>query len=223
MSFALNRSRKNMENDLLRFDKKSSFVFIDCETFNLCLNFCQNLPWQVSMIKAVNGKKVDEKDLFIKWDTNLKISKEAKRITRYDPVKVQKLSRSFDEVFPIISEWLDSSDYIVGHNILGFDIYLIKEMYLLKNRRIDHLVEKIIDTNCIAKGIKFPVEKLPEEGLMDYQYKLLHTRRKGVKTNQTALGKEYKIEHDYDRLHDAIVDLELNLKIWNKLKYQIDI
>ena len=111
----------------------------------------------------------------------------------------------------------------MGHNILGFDIYLIKEMYLLKGKRIDHLVEKIIDTNCIAKGVKFPVEKMPNEDLIDYQYKLLHTRRRGVKTNQTALGKEYKIEHDYERLHDAIVDLELNLKIWNKLKFQIDI
>jgi len=93
----------------------------------------------------------------------------------------------------------------------------------LKGKRIDHLVEKIIDTNCIAKGVKFPVEKMPNEDLIDYQYKLLHTRRRGVKTNQTALGKEYKIEHDYERLHDAIVDLELNLKIWNKLKFQIDI
>lgn len=223
MSFVVNLLRKNMENELLRFDKKSTFVFIDCETLNLCLNFCQNLPWQVSMIKAVGGKKVDEKDLFIKWDTKLKISEDAKRITRYSQDKVDRLGKTFDQVFPIIENWLDSCDYLMGHNILGFDIYLIKEMYLLKGKRIDHLVEKIIDTNCIAKGIKFPVEKMPNEDLIDYQYKLLHTRRRGVKTNQTALGKEYKIEHDYERLHDAIVDLELNLKIWNKLKFQIDI
>jgi len=212
-----------MENELLRFDNKSTLVFIDCETLNLCLNFCQNLPWQVSMIKAVGGKKVDEKDLFIKWDTKLKISEDAKRITRYSQDKVDRLGKTFDEVFPVIENWLDSCDYLMGHNILGFDIYLIKEMYLLKGKRIDHLVEKIIDTNCIAKGVKFPVEKMPNEDLIDYQYKLLHTRRKGIKTNQTALGKEYKIEHDYERLHDAIVDLELNLKIWNKLKFQIDI
>lgn len=223
MSFAQNHSKKNMDNELLRFDNKSTFVFIDCETFNLCLNFCQNLPWQVSMIKSVAGKKVDEQDLFIKWDTNLKISKEAKKITRYDQKKVDRLSKSFDDVFPIISDWLDSCDYIVGHNVLGFDLYLIKEMYLLKGRRIDHLVDKVIDTNCIAKGVKFPIPKMRNESLIDYQYKLLHTRKKGVKTNQLALGKDYKIEHDYDKLHDAIVDLELNLKIWNKLKFQADI
>jgi DNA polymerase III epsilon subunit-like protein len=175
------------------------------------------------MIKSIAGKKVDHQDLFIKWNTSLKISKEAKMITRYDQKKVDRLAQSFNDVFPIISDWLDSCDYIVGHNILGFDIYLIKEMYLLKGRRIDHLVEKIIDTNCIAKGVKYPIPKMNNESLIDYQYKLLHTRKKGVKTNQLALGKDYKIEHDYDRLHDAIVDLELNLKIWNTLKFQADI
>jgi hypothetical protein len=37
------------------------------------------------------------------------------------------------------------------------------------------------------------------------------------------LGKEFSIEHEYDRLHDAIIDLKLNLKVWNKLKYMIDL
>ena len=51
----------------------------------------------------------------------------------------------------------------------------------------------------------------------------MHTRRKGVRTNLISLGKEFKIEHNYDKLHDAIVDLELNLKVWNQLKYQIEL
>ena len=47
-------------------------------------------------------------------------------------------------------------------------------------------------------------------------------RVKGVKTNLTALGKEYNIDHNYDKLHDALVDLELNLKVWNKLKWKLN-
>ena len=212
-----------MNGHYIRFDNKSTFVFIDCETLNLCLNSVNNLPWQVSMIKSVGGKKTDERDFHVKWDTDLKISKDAARITRFDPKKLEKIGKKPEEVLHEVVDWLDNADYIVGHNVLGFDIYLIKEMYLLKGRRIDHLVEKVIDTNCIAKGVKFPIPKMRNESLIDYQYKLLHTRKKGVKTNQLALGKDYKIEHDYDKLHDAIVDLELNLKIWNKLKFQADI
>lgn len=49
------------------------------------------------------------------------------------------------------------------------------------------------------------------------------TVKKGVKTNLTALGKEYGIDHDYDNLHNALVDLDLNLKIWNKIKWQVEI
>ena len=71
-----------METDLLRFDKTKTLVFIDCETLNLCLNFCQNLPWQIAMLKTVGGKVTDSRDFLIKWDTKLKISEDARRITR---------------------------------------------------------------------------------------------------------------------------------------------
>ena len=72
----------------LRKDKK--LVFIDCETYNLCLNFCHNVSWQVSMIKTDGTKKLDEKDYYIKWDTDFKISEDAARITRYDEDYVNK-------------------------------------------------------------------------------------------------------------------------------------
>ena len=52
---------------------------------------------------------------------------------------------------------------------------------------------------------------------------MYHTRVKGVRTNLSSLGKEYEINHDYDKLHDALVDLELNIKVWNKLKWQVDL
>ena len=54
-----------MREDLLRFDKSKTYVLIDCETFNLCLSSSFNLPWQIAMIKAVDGKKTAEKDFYI--------------------------------------------------------------------------------------------------------------------------------------------------------------
>ena len=61
------------------------------------------------------------------------------------------------------------------------------------------------------------------DNFLEYQYRSVAKRVKGVKTNLTAMGKAYNIEHDYDKLHNALVDLELNLKVWNKLKHQIDL
>ena len=212
-----------MDEHLLRFDKEKTLVFIDCETLNLCLNKCHNLPWQVSMIKVKGGKRVADKDFFIKWNTNLQISEDAARITRYDQRKIDKIGVAPEEVFPTIQDWLDNSDFIVGHNVLGFDIYLIKDLYEIHGADWKPLVSKFIDTNCLARGIKFGAEYRQGDDLLAYQYRMYHTRKKGVRTNLTALGKEYQIEHNYDKLHDALVDLELNIKVWDKLKWQIEI
>ena len=212
-----------MDEHLLRFDKKKTLVFIDCETLNLCLNKCHNLPWQVSMIKLQGEKELGFKDFYIKWDTHLKISEGAARITRYSQTKMDKKGIAPEEAFPTIQDWLDNCDYIVGHNVLGFDIYLIKDLYEKHGADWKHLTSKFIDTNCLARGIKIGPEYRQGDDLTAWQYRMYHTRKKGVRTNLTALGKEYDIDHDYDKLHDALVDLQLNIKVWNKLKWQLDI
>jgi DNA polymerase III epsilon subunit-like protein len=212
-----------MDEHLLRYNKDKKLVFIDCETFNLCLNFCHNLPWQIAMIKVQGDRKIDEKNFYLKWQTELKISQDAARITRYDHKKVQKDGYDPKEIFPTIKDWLDHADYIIGHNTLGFDIYMIKEYYKSMNCNWHHLINKFIDTNAIARGIKYNMPYNPKESLIEYQYKIYHTKRKNVRSSLSVLGKENGIEHDYEKLHDAINDLDLNLKVWNKLKWQIEV
>ena len=212
-----------MDEHLLRYDKNKTFVLIDLETFNLCLNFCHNLPWQIGMIKAKGDFKTDSKNFYINWDTSLKISDDEARITRYDHKKVLKEGLNIKDAFPTIKDWLDHADYIIGHNILGFDIYLIIDLYKSMGCHYDHLINKIIDTNCMARGSKYNITYKKDENLLEYQYKIYHTKRKDVKSSLTFLGKENNIEHDYEKLHDAINDLDLNLKLWNKLKWQIEI
>ena len=212
-----------MDEHLLRFDKEKDYVLIDCETENLCLHNSHNLAWQIGMIRTKGEKKVAEKDLLVKWDRPINVSKDAARITRFDLIKYKKEAVYIDEIFPTVKDWLDNCDYIIGHNILGFDIYLIKYMYERIGESCDHLMEKIIDTNCVAKGIKLGPNYDSETSFLVYQYKVGGVRKRGLKTNLQALGKEYKIEHDYENLHDAVNDLELNLKVWNKLKWQINL
>lgn len=212
-----------MDEQFLRFDKEKEYVFLDCETLNLCLNSCHNLPWQIGMIKVKGDKAVATKDFHIKWDTHLKISADAARITKFNPKVLEKKGLPPEEVFPTIEDWLDNCDYIIGHNFLGFDLYLLKDLYKYMGKPYRHLVEKVIDTNCLAKGLKIGNYYKPGDSLLEYQYKMYNTRKRGVKTNLISLGKEYEIKHDYDNLHDAIVDLELNVKVWNKIKWMIDL
>ena len=119
------------------------------------------------------------------------------------------------------------SDFGMVDKILyetGCDIlYIIKEYYKYMKCNWQHLVPKFIDTNTLARGIKYSMPYSNKDDLIEYQYKIFHTRKKNVKSSLTFLGKENGVDHDYDQLHDAINDLDLNLKVWNKLKWQVEV
>ena len=213
----------NMDEHLLRFDKDKTYVLIDCETENLCLNAMYNLPWQIAMIKTKGEKVLDSKDYYVKWDRPLHVSKEAARITKFNQKKYESSSVEYDEIFPTIFDWLENADYIMGHNLLGFDIYLIRDYYQKMGKPYHHLMDKILDTLAIARGLKSGIPYDAEQSLLEYQYRMINFRQRGMKTNLAQLGKDYDIDHDYDNLHNALVDLGLNLKVWNKLKWQVEI
>jgi DNA polymerase III epsilon subunit-like protein len=175
------------------------------------------------MIKVTADKIVATKNYYIKWDTHLKISTDAARITKFNPRTLEKQGLKPEEIFPTMEDWLDNCDYIVGHNFLGFDLYLIKDFYRYMGKSYRHLVEKVIDTNCIAKGLKLGSYYKQGDNFLEYQYKMYNQRKKGMRTNLAALGREYEIEHDDENLHEAIVDLKLNIKVWNKIKWMIDL
>ena len=218
-----------MDNHLIRFQKKK-FLFLDFETFNVCLSDQFNLPWQAATIlleyyEGRNGKIISNElsrhDLYLKWDSDLKISKEARRITNYTEKNFKKKCIPEEEGFKIIYDQLKTTDYIVGHNVLGFDIYLLRNWYRKHGKSYDDLPYKVLDTFAIAKSIALEYN-YNECGLLDFQMKMINIRKKGLRTSLGALGKSYEISHNPDKLHNALVDLELNIKIWDKLKYQID-
>jgi len=212
-----------MNEHLLRFDKDKVYTFIDCETENLCLNSYHNLPWQIDMIKVKGEEILDSKDYYLKWDRELHVSKEAARITRFSTKTHKEKALPYQEIFPTIKDWLEGADYIVGHNLLGFDIYLIRDFYKKMGEDYRPLMPKILDTLAIARGLKSGELYNSEKNFLEYQYKMINYIRKGMRTSLSALGKENDIDHDYDNLHDALVDLELNLKVWNHLKWKAEI
>jgi hypothetical protein len=92
----------------------------------------------------------------------------------------------------------------------------------------DHLPNKIIDTNCIARGLKYGVSFKKTDDLLEYQYKIYHTRRKDVKSSLTFLGKENGIEKaneellmiEYHPMHNEDVESDNNCEI---IAFQRDI
>ena len=215
-----------MDEFLLRFDKNKKYCFLDYETENLCLYTPNNLPWQVAMIALIGDKVVDKGEYmrYIKWYRPPEVSPEASFVTKFDPKNIALFGTDYKEVISDVVNWTSEADYIVGHNVLGFDIHFLSWFYLFVDKSPVGLAEKVIDTHALAKGIKLNQTFDRKQGsLLEYQYKMIHTIAKGVKTNTKTLGSEYGIEHDYENLHDALVDLQLNIKIWDKIKHQVEI
>ena len=76
----------------------------------------------------------------------------------------------------------------------------------------------------VGKAIALDYKFNPSEcSFLEFQLKMINIRKRGIKTSLSALGKQNSVEHDYSRLHDAKVDIDLNHKVWDKLKYQIDL
>jgi DNA polymerase III epsilon subunit-like protein len=213
-----------MESHLLRFDKKKTFTFLDFETENLNLYLPMNLPWQISMLRVQGEKIIAEADFYVKWHRPLKVSEGAALVTRFNQDNIDFKGTDYRTVVKQTVEWTSNCDYIIGHNVLGFDLHLLKFMYEMEGVDASGLAEKIIDTHALAKGIKLGnVYNSSRTSLVEYQYRMINTYAKGVKTNMTTLGKEYNIKHDYETLHNSLSDLYLNLKLWNKIKWQVEI
>ena len=89
-----------MDDHLIRFQKKK-FLFLDFETFNLALHDSINLPWQVATIlietrENENGRicnhEISRNDIYLKWNSDLKIGKGARQITGYTAVSYTHLT-----------------------------------------------------------------------------------------------------------------------------------
>ena len=213
-----------MNDNLLRFKKNQNYICFDFETCHLNLLNSENKPWQIGY-GLFKGKKTQKIcDHFIKWNT-LNVSPEAAKICRFDRTRYEKNATDAVKILEEFEKYLyDPSDLIIGHNLLGFDVY-IHNIYrkLLKKDTDYSYVDRIIDTNCIAKAAKEKIKKSKNERLINWQYKLNEFRKRGLKTNQKQLLRDYDIKFDENKLHDARYDINMTFQIFNKLIWEVEI
>lgn len=213
-----------MKQDLLRFKHNQKYLIFDYETCNLNLNSKDNKPWQLSYIVADFNKIYEQQDFFLKWD-DLKISSEAKKITGFNEAKYQKLAQDPLACLKKFETFLYREDIIpVGHNILGFDIYIHNIHRNLCGLKTDYsYIDRCIDTNCIAKAILEKIENKSSKQRICWQFSLNNFRKRGLKTSLQACAKKYKIDFDERKLHDAMYDINLNYQVFKKQIWETEI
>lgn len=212
-----------MNEELLRFKKDLNLVVFDYETCNLNLGLSSNKPWQLAFIVVKKGKIIEKKDYHLKWE-DLNVSKDAAKITGFDRKKHDKIAVDPREALDHFEKYLyDDSFLKVGHNILGFDIYIHSIHRKLLGLPVDYsYLNQALDTVCLARAVK---KEIPfnNGSALSWQYKLLNFRERGLKVSLQQCCKDYEIDFDPKKLHDALYDIEKNYEVFKKLIWQVNI
>jgi DNA polymerase III epsilon subunit-like protein len=217
-----------MDGFLLRFREDIKYCVLDVETFNLALNWNQNRIWQCGIVMAQGEKIISEHDIRIKskWDDApyLAIGAEAARATRFNEEIHNQTAIDYREAFEKIYPLVKDCDYILGQNILRFDLYLLRGFFEFMGAEWKFMVPKILDTKSIAQGIKTNNIYNPrKENYFEYQYKMSNSFKRGIKTSLKALCADYGFEYDENLAHDAMYDVYRTFDVWNKMKHQIEL
>src|SRR6187402_1746802 len=80
-------------DNLLRYDRNQKYLLLDCETCHLNLIWETNLPWQWAWMIATKDNILSERNIYVNWP-NLKVSRDAARITGFSSEKVKRLGIS---------------------------------------------------------------------------------------------------------------------------------
>ena len=213
-----------MKAELLRYNNKQKYLIFDFETSNLNLVNPSSRPWQLSFIIATKDKIIEKHDHFLKWK-DLKVSEGAKIATRFDYTKYKIKSEAPLPILRKIHQLLYDKKYkIVGHNLLGFDIYVHNTLRKALGLKSDFsYLTRLIDTNCLAKAYKEDIKLASKDSLLSWQFRLAGYIKRGLKTNLAAMLREFDIDFDKDKLHDSMYDIQMNLEVFKKLLWKVDI
>ena len=213
-----------MNENLLRFKKNQNYIFFDFETCCLNLGSLDNKPWQLGYIIINDGKIVKKKDCWIKWP-NLKMSDTAAKMTGWTKSEYDSKSSDAQSILTEFESYLYDESYInVGHNILGFDIYIHGIFRKCLGLDPDYsYISRSIDTLCLAKALKNDIKYQSTENLIHWQYRLNNMLDRKSKKKLMDLCKHYDIKIDSEKLHDAMYDIEQNYEVFKKMIWEIDI
>jgi len=198
-------------------------VIYDFETFSLNLGF-NNLPWQFAAVFAENGKITKKVNVFIDVGDPNQISADARRITRFNDAEYHANKKDPASVWKSIKRvFLDENNTLIGHNVLGFDIYILRNLarYVGDDINFDDFIYRTRDTISMGRAdyFKSPMPKDPLD-ILAWQYKYLHKPVKTFKSSLGAMAAGMNISYDKDKAHDALYDVEVGYEIYKNLVYR---
>jgi DNA polymerase III alpha subunit (gram-positive type) len=211
-----------MLDNLLRYKKNQKYVFFDYETEGL--NLYSSKPFQLSFITSEGQDIIEKADYYMDWP-DLKIPKEVQALTHLNWEEFRAKKKNGKEVLKHFEKYLYDPDYlIVGHNIANYDIYIHNIHRRLTGFKTDYsYVDRIVDTLCLAKSLKYGIPKSESDCLYQWQCRLSTERRRNIKVSQKAMLKDLGIDFDDNKLHNSLYDVEKCKEMFFKLIWSVEV
>lgn len=203
--------------NLLRYKKDQLYLVADGETENLNL-ILNNRPWQWSYQRYKGNQLIESHDEFIWWP-DLKVSKEAAFITRFDYNVYKSKAGDPKEKIDKFNQYLYDPNYIIiGANYGNFDSFIHGTWGKLVGITPDYsYFDRIYDIQCVEKAIELQID-IPKDRqeYLSFLFKTYGFRKRTLKTSVKFLLKKYEIPFDEFLLHDGIYDVAKCKEIFDK-------
>lgn len=210
-------------SNLLRYRTDQLYMGLDMESEGLSMAYSR--PWQVAWAIA-DSKSIIRTKVAYPWWSNLKVSREAALVTRFDYDQYKAQARDAREVLAEFEADLMSPNHrIVWQNGSGADFYFHqtwrRELGLPYD---DSYLIRSIDLKGLTQALKkgWTPDISSPAAFLSWQYKATSYIEKGLKSSLSICAVEEGIEHDLDTLHDATSDIILMMKLYWKRLYQLE-
>jgi hypothetical protein len=208
-------------DNLLRHSNYKALCF-DTETESLNLGYSR--PYQLSW-SIFNRFKVESTFNRYIYLKNFKISKDAAKITKFVSSFYMKNAQDPKVVLDEFLSFFLCKDYLlVGHNILEFDIFQVKNLLESEGyTKVDwsDILSRCIDTMALGKASKLGIQPPKHMSPVDrycWQRKVLSLPMvKGVSLSS------FVENFDKSKLHDSAYDIELNVQAFKNLIKLVEI
>lgn len=206
----------------LNYDFEQKYLVFDFETENLSL--INNRIWQIGFSLCQGNRILESHDLKV-FHSDLNMSPDAARITRFDWGQYKSEAIEEEAAYALFEPFLWDENIIpLGHNIYAFDLPVYRLQCLRRGtwRGWRGLHQRCLDTLALSRI--YNDNRKPESDLYASQMKEITKPPRGAKkANLSFMAKSFGIEFDENTLHDAAADITLNFKVFNELKYKLDL
>lgn len=211
-------------SQLLRYQDNQRYLCFDIESNGL--NLAASKPWQLAYAICTNRHIEATVVRHIAWP-DLEMSEDAARVNRFDRKKYESLAEDAKDVWKDFGPLLEDENLlIVGHNLYGFDCYVVNTWRRLMGLPVDwSFMPRIVDTLCLARAYRHGL--VPDlKDFAAWQYKTLSikgSRAKGMGCSLGAMAREFQIPYDERLAHEASYDIGINHEVLKKLLWSVEV